>query len=43
MSASLKQLAGGALKGCKKVVLDGNPASKATVKAVKKALKKSGK
>ena len=36
-------VAGGALKGCKKVVLDGNPASKATVKAVKKALKKSGK
>jgi len=31
---------GGALRGCKKVALDGNPASKATVKAVKKALKK---
>ena len=26
---------GGALRGCKKVALDGNPASKATVKAVK--------
>jgi hypothetical protein len=31
---------GGALRGCKKVALDGNPASKAAVKAVKKALKK---
>ena len=34
---------GGALRGCKKVALDGNPASKATVKSVKKALKKSKK
>jgi len=32
---------GGALRGCKKVLLDGNPASKATVKGVKKALKKN--
>jgi hypothetical protein len=31
---------GGALRGCKKVILDGNPATKATVKGVKKALKK---
>lgn len=30
----------GALKGCKKIDLVGNPASKATVKMVKKALKK---
>lgn len=34
-------IGGGALRGCKKVALDGNPASKATVKAVKKALKKN--
>ena len=34
-------IAGGALKGCKKVALDGNPASKATQTAVKKALKKA--
>ena len=35
-------IAGGALRGCKKVDLVGNPASKATVKLVKKALKKKG-
>ena len=31
---------GGALRGCKKIDLVGNPSSKATVKTVKKALKK---
>ena len=34
-------IGGGALRGCKKLALDGNPASKATVKAVGKALKKN--
>ena len=33
-------IAGGALRGCKKVILDGNPVTKATAKTVKKALKK---
>ena len=35
-------VAGGALRACKKLALDGNPASKNSVKGVKKALKKKG-
>ena len=36
-------VANGAVRGCKKILLDGNPASKVVIKNVGKALKKRGK